>query len=81
MPNPSPVYILGISCYYHDSAAVLLKDGEIIFADSSGSGAAPEEKLREILRAARDAHPLRMIDPDQISAELLETLEALGYIW
>lgn len=27
-----PIYILGISCYYHDSAAVLLKDGEIIFA-------------------------------------------------
>ena len=25
-------YILGISCYYHDSAAVLLKDGEIILA-------------------------------------------------
>ena len=31
-PHPSPIYILGISCYYHDSAAVLLKDGEIIFA-------------------------------------------------
>lgn len=29
---PKPIYILGISCYYHDSAAVLLKDGEIIFA-------------------------------------------------
>jgi len=27
-----PTYILGISCYYHDSAAVLLKDGEIVFA-------------------------------------------------
>ncbi|PIR52908.1 hypothetical protein COU76_03980 [Candidatus Peregrinibacteria bacterium CG10_big_fil_rev_8_21_14_0_10_49_10] len=27
-----PVYILGISCFYHDSAAVLLKDGEIVFA-------------------------------------------------
>ncbi len=27
-----PVYILGLSCYYHDSAAVLLKDGEIVFA-------------------------------------------------
>lgn len=27
-----PIYILGISCYYHDSAAVLLKDGEIVFA-------------------------------------------------
>ena len=25
-------YILGISCYYHDSAAVLLKDGEIVLA-------------------------------------------------
>jgi carbamoyltransferase len=27
-----PIYILGISCFYHDSAAVLLKDGEIVFA-------------------------------------------------
>ncbi|MCF7844972.1 MAG: carbamoyltransferase [Kiritimatiellales bacterium] len=27
-----PVYILGLSCYYHDSACVLIKDGEIIFA-------------------------------------------------
>ena len=27
-----PVYILGLSCFYHDSAAVLLRDGEIIFA-------------------------------------------------
>jgi len=27
-----PIYILGISCFYHDAAAVLLKDGEIIFA-------------------------------------------------
>ncbi|OGJ59881.1 hypothetical protein A2881_01970 [Candidatus Peribacteria bacterium RIFCSPHIGHO2_01_FULL_55_13] len=27
-----PVYILGISCFYHDSATVLLKDGQIVFA-------------------------------------------------
>ncbi len=27
-----PVYILGLSCYYHDSAACLVKDGEIVFA-------------------------------------------------
>ncbi len=27
-----PTYILGISAYYHDSAAVLLKDGEIVAA-------------------------------------------------
>jgi len=29
---PQPTYILGLSFYYHDSAAVLLKDGKIIFA-------------------------------------------------
>lgn len=27
-----PVYILGLSCYYHDSAACLVKDGDVIFA-------------------------------------------------
>ncbi|HMO66963.1 MAG TPA: carbamoyltransferase N-terminal domain-containing protein [Verrucomicrobiota bacterium] len=27
-----PTYILGVSCYYHDSAAALLKDGELVFA-------------------------------------------------
>jgi carbamoyltransferase len=27
-----PRYILGVSCYYHDSAACLLRDGEIVFA-------------------------------------------------
>jgi carbamoyltransferase len=26
------VYILGVSCYYHDAAAVLLKDGELVAA-------------------------------------------------
>ena len=26
------MYILGISCYYHDSAAALIKDGSIIAA-------------------------------------------------
>ncbi len=30
--NTSSIYILGISAYYHDSAACLLKDGEIIAA-------------------------------------------------
>ncbi|MBO8240532.1 carbamoyltransferase [Prochlorococcus marinus XMU1412] len=35
------VYILGISCYYHDSAATLLKDGEII-------SAAQEERFSRI---------------------------------
>ena len=26
------MYILGISCFYHDSAAALLRDGEVVFA-------------------------------------------------
>ena len=26
------MYILGISCYYHDSSAALLKDGKIVAA-------------------------------------------------
>ncbi len=29
--SPKPTYILGLSCHYHDSAAVLLKDGEVLF--------------------------------------------------
>jgi len=29
-----PTYILGISCFYHDAAACLLKDGEIVAAAS-----------------------------------------------
>jgi carbamoyltransferase len=35
------MYVLGISCYYHDSAACLLKDGEII-------AAAQEERFTRI---------------------------------
>ena len=31
-----PIYILGISCYSHDSGIALLKDGEIIFAAQEG---------------------------------------------
>lgn len=32
MANKNPVYILGISAFYHDSAACLVKDGEIVAA-------------------------------------------------
>ena len=28
----SSTYVLGISCFYHDSAAALLKDGVVIAA-------------------------------------------------
>jgi len=32
--NPSPTWILGISAFYHDSAACLVRDGEIVAAGS-----------------------------------------------
>ncbi|HET6680803.1 MAG TPA: carbamoyltransferase [Gemmatimonadaceae bacterium] len=34
MPAPAPACILGISAFYHDSAACLLRDGEIVAAAS-----------------------------------------------
>lgn len=30
--NSKPVFILGLSCFYHDSAAVLIKDGQLVAA-------------------------------------------------
>ncbi len=47
-----PIYILGISCYYHDSAAVLLKNGAIMFA-------AQEERYTR--RKHDDAFPAQAI--------------------
>ena len=35
------LYILGISCYYHDAAAVLLRDGQLV-------AAAEEERFTRI---------------------------------
>jgi len=35
------MYVLGISCYYHDAAAVLLKDGALV-------AAAEEERFTRI---------------------------------
>ena len=32
MSEQKPIYILGISAYYHDSAAALVKDGVILAA-------------------------------------------------
>ncbi len=41
MPGSSPDYILGVSAFYHDSAACLLRDGDIV-------AAASEERLSRI---------------------------------
>lgn len=32
IPSRKPTYILGVSCFYHNSAAALIKDGEIVAA-------------------------------------------------
>ena len=34
----SPVYILGISAFYHDSAACLIKDGDIVVSRAGSVG-------------------------------------------
>ncbi len=41
MANDQPQYVLGLSAYYHDAAACLLKDGRIV-------GAAQEERFTRI---------------------------------
>jgi len=55
-----PVYILGISAFYHDSAACLLKDGEILsaaqeerFTRKKGDHAFPTQSINYCLKHAR----------------------------
>ncbi len=54
------MYILGISCYYHDSAAVLLKDGVLIaaaeeerFSRKKHDSSFPERSIEFCLRKGR----------------------------
>ncbi len=67
----NPVYILGISCHYHDSAAVLLKDGKIVFA-------AEEERFtRKKHDASFPEHAiLHALDYEGIS---IDQVTAIGY--
>jgi carbamoyltransferase len=53
MSKEAPVYILGISAYYHDSAACLLRDGEIV-------AAAQEERFTRVKGDA--AFPSRAVE-------------------
>ena len=61
------MYLLGISAYYHDSAACLIKDGEIIaaaqeerFTRKKHDAAFPHQSIQYCLREAN-------IDSDQIN--------------
>ena len=55
----NPSYILGLSAYYHDSAACLLRDGEIVaaaqeerFTRKKGDASFPHQAVAYCLRAA-----------------------------
>src|SRR5213082_1009074 len=55
----APSYILGISAFYHDSAACLLKDGDIVaaaqeerFTRKKGDASLPQHSVRYCLQAA-----------------------------
>ena len=59
LPAVMPKYILGISAYYHDSAAALLRDGEIVaagqeerFTRKKGDSAFPARAVEYCLRSA-----------------------------
>jgi carbamoyltransferase len=58
-PATEPTYVLGLSCFYHDSAAALLRDGEIIaaaqeerFTRKRHDSAFPARAVRYVLREA-----------------------------
>src|SRR5207248_11740297 len=62
-----PRYILGISAFYHDSAACLLADGEIVaaaqeerFTRKKGDASFPEHAVRYCLKTAG-------ISPDRLA--------------
>lgn len=52
-PSDRPKFILGISCYYHDSAACLIREGEVVFA-------AHEERYTRIKHD--DALPVKTVE-------------------
>jgi carbamoyltransferase len=84
MPG-QPRYILGLSAYYHDSAACLLRDGEIVAAASEerftrikGDAAFPHRAVEYCLRtggiAARDLALVGFYDKPLLKFErILET--------
>ena len=57
--SASPTYVLGLSCFYHDSAAALLKDGVVIaagqeerFSRKRHDSGFPEKAIQYVLHAA-----------------------------
>ncbi|MCO4771554.1 MAG: hypothetical protein KDA24_16090 [Deltaproteobacteria bacterium] len=77
-----PQYILGISCFYHDSAAALLRDGELVAAASEErftrikhDAAFPTNAARFCLNVAgitiEDVHAIGFYDKPMLKLERL----------
>jgi carbamoyltransferase len=89
-PAVPPVYILGLSAYYHDSAACLLRDGEIVAAASEerftrrkGDAEFPTHAVAYCLREAgivlRDVASIGFYDKPLLKFErILETYLAIA---
>jgi carbamoyltransferase len=90
MPSASPTYILGLSAYYHDSAACLLRDGVIVAASQEerftrikGDANFPERAVEYCLGAAgitsRDLRHVGFYDKPLLKFErILETYLAVA---
>ncbi|TKB82306.1 MAG: hypothetical protein E8D45_00640 [Nitrospira sp.] len=84
-PSGGPTYILGISAYYHDSAACLVRDGEIVaaaqeerFTRKKHDARFPAQALSYCLKegrvALRDVHSVVFYEKPLVKFErLLET--------
>jgi carbamoyltransferase len=66
--SETPTYVLGLSCFYHDSAAALLKDGVVIaagqeerFSRKRHDSGFPEKAIQYVLHQAG-------IQPEQLDA-------------
>jgi carbamoyltransferase len=66
--SETPTYVLGLSCFYHDSAAALLKDGVVIaagqeerFSRKRHDSGFPEKAIQYVLHEAG-------IQPEQLDA-------------
>jgi carbamoyltransferase len=90
MPLSSPTYILGLSAFYHDSAACLLRDGVIVaaaqeerFTRIKGDASFPEHSVHYCLRTAgittRDLAYVGFYDKPLLKFErILETYLAVA---
>ena len=57
--SETPTYVLGLSCFYHDSAAALLRDGVVIaaaqeerFTRKRHDSGFPEQAIQYVLHEA-----------------------------